>query len=207
VASLSLGNRVVAFCRAHLGQKVGNGECAGLAYQALKSAGAAPRGGPDYPGKGDYVWGRQVVLVESSPSGPKLTGAFSQIQPGDIMQYRDVRFDGSMPSSHGVVNSSRQRPRQGIRRERGGRRSSSRSRFLWPRSRTDGYPFTGPSPRSDRSSPRRCQVRTLSSPANRALGMTSHEPHVPRVITFRYDGHHLVPTVWHEPEGEDWMIN
>jgi len=107
VASLSLGNRVVAFCRAHLGQKVGNGECAGLAYQALKSAGAAPRGGTDYPGKGDYVWGRQVVLVESSPSGPKLTGAFSQIQPGDIMQYRDVRF-GRIHASHhtAVVNET-----------------------------------------------------------------------------------------------------
>ena len=105
--SLSLGNRVVAFCRAHLGQRVGNGECAGLAYQALKSAGAAPRGGPDYPGKGDYVWGRQVVLVESSPSGPKLTGAFSQIQPGDIMQYRDVRF-GRIHASHhtAVVNET-----------------------------------------------------------------------------------------------------
>jgi hypothetical protein len=78
---------------------VGNGECAGLAYQALKSAGAATRGGPDYPNKGDYVWGHEVLLVESKPNGPKLKGTFGEIQPGDIMQYRDVRF-GRMHADH-----------------------------------------------------------------------------------------------------------
>jgi len=98
-ASPSLGDRVVAFCRAHLGQKVGNGECAGLAFQALKWAGAATRGGPDYPGKGDYVWGRPVLLIESTLAGPEMSGTFSSIEPGDVMQYRDVRF-GRMHADH-----------------------------------------------------------------------------------------------------------
>jgi hypothetical protein len=98
-ASPSLGSRVVAFCQAHLGQKVGNGECAALAFQALKWAGAATRGGPDFPAGGDYVWGRQVVLLEASPTGPKLTGTYGEIQPGDVMQYRDVKF-GKMHAHH-----------------------------------------------------------------------------------------------------------
>lgn len=98
-ASPSLGSRVVAFCQSHLGQKVGNGECAGLAFQALKWAGAATRGGPDSPGKGDYVWGLPVLLVESSPNGPRLTGTYGDVEPGDVMQYRDVRF-GRMHADH-----------------------------------------------------------------------------------------------------------
>ena len=102
-ASHPLGDRVVAYCQAHLGQKVGNGECAGLAFQALKSAGAATRGGPDHPGRGDYVWGRQVLLVEASPGGPRLTGTFSEIQPGDIMQYRDAKFVKMHASHHTAV--------------------------------------------------------------------------------------------------------
>ncbi len=88
----SLGDKVVAFCKAHLDKKVGNGQCAGLAAQALKAAGARERGGPDAPNPGDYVWGKQVYLIEGAPSGPKETGKLSAVRPGDIMQYRDVKF-------------------------------------------------------------------------------------------------------------------
>ena len=88
----TLGDKVVAYCKAHLDEKVGNGECAGLAAQALSAAGARRRAGPDFPHEGDYVWGKQVYLIESSPAGPKETGKLSNVRPGDIMQYRDVRF-------------------------------------------------------------------------------------------------------------------
>jgi hypothetical protein len=98
-----VGPRVVAYCQAHLGQKVGNGECAGLAFQALKAAGAKPRTEPDFPGRGDYVWGRPIFIAEGSGEGPKNTGAFTDIQPGDVMQYRNVRFGRTHADHHTAV--------------------------------------------------------------------------------------------------------
>ncbi len=88
----SLGDKVTEFCRDHLNKTVGSGECAALAFQALKAAGAKARGGPDHPAKGDYVWGKQVYMIEATSSGPKETGSFQDIRPGDVMQFRDVKF-------------------------------------------------------------------------------------------------------------------
>jgi hypothetical protein len=88
----AIGQRVVAYARAHLNQTVGNGECAALAGHALRAAGAALRSGPDSPGRGDYVWGILVYRVEGSADGAHSTGQFSDVRPGDIMQYRDTRF-------------------------------------------------------------------------------------------------------------------
>ena len=88
----ALEDKVIDFCKHHMGEKVGNGECAGLAFQALKAAGAKTRGGPDSPAKGDYVWGRQILLIESTPEGPKTTGQWSDVRPGDIVQYHDTKF-------------------------------------------------------------------------------------------------------------------
>lgn len=91
-ASPALGDRVLEFYKKHRGEQVGNGECAGLATQALKAAGAKTRGGPDAPKPGDYVWGRQVLLVEASPEAPKLTGKVTDVLPGDIVQFHDTKF-------------------------------------------------------------------------------------------------------------------
>ena len=66
--------------------------CSTLAYQALKASGAKTRNGPDTPEKGDYVWGRPVYIIEATPDGPKETGKLANVQPGDIIQYRNVRF-------------------------------------------------------------------------------------------------------------------
>jgi len=90
--TVAIEGKVIDFCKNHMGEKVGNGECAGLAFQALKAAGAKPRGGPDSPGKGDYVWGKQILLIESTPDGPKTTGQLSDVRPGDIIQYHDTKF-------------------------------------------------------------------------------------------------------------------
>jgi hypothetical protein len=90
--SSTLGDKVVAFCKDHLGQQVGDGQCAALAAQALKAAGAKVRAGPNSPDKGDYVWGRQICLLEATPDGLKVTGDFSQVLPGDIMQFRNTKF-------------------------------------------------------------------------------------------------------------------
>jgi hypothetical protein len=99
-STATIGEKVVAYCEEHLGQTVGNGECAGLATQALRAAGAQARARRDFPAKGDYVWGRQVCLFEGTPDGLKEQGTLSDVQAGDILQYRDVRFGKKGHASH-----------------------------------------------------------------------------------------------------------
>jgi hypothetical protein len=91
-----LGEKIVAYCQQHKGEQVGDGECASLANQALREAGAKGRG-PDRPNKGDYTWGTQVFCIEAQESAPKIEGKSFDIKPGDIIQLRDVTFKGRRP--------------------------------------------------------------------------------------------------------------
>ena len=99
-AAESLNDKVIAFCVANVEKEVGNGECAGLAFQALKAAGAKTRNGPDAPQERDYVWGKQVYKMEATADGIKETGKIADVQPGDIIQFRDVNFGGSGGFAH-----------------------------------------------------------------------------------------------------------
>ena len=92
-ASNDVGNRVLAYSQAHLGKKAGGGECAHLAVEALKAAGAGGRQ-PDFPNRGDYVWGRLVANIRATQGRVEGMENFADIQPGDIVQLRDVRFVG-----------------------------------------------------------------------------------------------------------------
>ena len=92
----NLGEKVVAFCQEHKGEQVGDGECASLANQALRAAGAKGRGA-DRPEKGDYTWGTQIFYIEAQESAPKTEGKPFDIKPGDIIQLRDVKFKGRRP--------------------------------------------------------------------------------------------------------------
>ena len=87
----ALRARVLAYARAHVGQTVGNGECAGLAYQALLAAGAMPKGPHGNPGPRDYVWGGLVAVIEATANGPRVTGSLADVKPGDIAQFSNVR--------------------------------------------------------------------------------------------------------------------
>jgi hypothetical protein len=87
-----LNEKVLAYCRENVDKEVGNGECAGLAAQALKAAGARVHAGPDAPRERDYVWGREVWRIESRTGAPTETGSVADIRPGDILQFRDVKF-------------------------------------------------------------------------------------------------------------------
>lgn len=99
----SPGDKVVEFCRQNLDRKVGNGQCAGLAAQALKAAGAQVRSGPDFPNKGDYVWGKRVYLREVTANGPKESGNLDDVRPGDIIQFRDTRWAKAHYAHHTAV--------------------------------------------------------------------------------------------------------
>jgi hypothetical protein len=85
---------VLAFAQKHVGEQVGNGECAILASEALKAARRRPPR-PDAPDKGDYTWGKLVFTLTASPDPndkPTGEGKATDIQPGDIIQFRDAKF-------------------------------------------------------------------------------------------------------------------
>jgi hypothetical protein len=75
-----IGDKVVAFAQQHSGQKVGDGECFALVDQALRGAGAksAADFGTVVP-DADYVWGTATTVADA--------------KPGDIIQFRDYRYD------------------------------------------------------------------------------------------------------------------
>jgi len=63
----SLGERIVAFCKANKGKQVGDGECAALAKAALKEVDAKPRSTyPDNPMRGTMCGASSSI---SAPRG------------------------------------------------------------------------------------------------------------------------------------------
>jgi hypothetical protein len=83
-----LNRKIVQFCTDNLGKKVGDGECASLAFAAIAKVGA--KGPSDLPApkppmmKDDTVWGRLLDPKED-------------VLPGDIMQMRDVEIKFTSP--------------------------------------------------------------------------------------------------------------
>jgi hypothetical protein len=68
----SLNEKVVEFARSNLGRRVGDGECSALAAEALRYAGATPRG----PGR---RWGDELPTIREA-------------RPGDILQFENAVF-------------------------------------------------------------------------------------------------------------------
>jgi len=70
---------VLAYARARIRRRVGDGQCFALADRALRQANA--RSAADYgtvTADGDYVWGASITLAE--------------VQPGDIVQFREFKW-------------------------------------------------------------------------------------------------------------------
>lgn len=97
----SLNQQVVAYLVQKLGQRVGSGECADLAVQALRVAGAKFANiAPDSPSPGDYVWGT-LVKVEAAQGGQVVDSApGAAIQPGDILQFHGTTFANGVTATH-----------------------------------------------------------------------------------------------------------
>jgi hypothetical protein len=100
-----LNQPIVGFCRARLGRRVGDGQCATLVTEAFKAAGA--RRFPPYGRDADYVWGRFVYGLEMSGGLEMEDGAIGtgRVRPGDIVQFRNARFEGRRVNANGSWNS------------------------------------------------------------------------------------------------------
>jgi hypothetical protein len=94
----NLNARIVQFCRSHLGQEVGDGECYSLAKHAFKDAGLAGGRQPENPNHGDFVWGRLVLYLQGTGGDPVAQGKMEAIMPGDVIQFRDAVFKGKKRS-------------------------------------------------------------------------------------------------------------
>jgi hypothetical protein len=92
----TIGEKVVKFCKDRVGKKVGDGECASLAFAALEAAGAQTSADyKDSPKRGDYVWGKLAFVreVKESKAGERNVDGL-KVRPGDIVQLRDAKFRG-----------------------------------------------------------------------------------------------------------------
>jgi hypothetical protein len=89
----SMAEQIVSFPRRHRGQRVGDGECFTLADRALRGAGA--KSAADYGSVApdvDYVWGTSVAL--------------GSVRPGDVIQFRDYRYDREVETRNSDGSSS-----------------------------------------------------------------------------------------------------
>ena len=82
-----LNTNVLNFAASHLHQKVGGGECAHLANEALRVAGA-DFVGHDPNNNGDFTWGTLVTTVTSGRDSSPAAAC----RPGDIIQFQNVRL-------------------------------------------------------------------------------------------------------------------
>lgn len=91
-----VNEKVLEFSRKSVGKEIGSGECTGLAEEALKAAGAKPyRAFKESPPKGNLVWGELAYVLEVSDSERhEESFANPAVEPGDIVQLRDVLFEG-----------------------------------------------------------------------------------------------------------------
>jgi hypothetical protein len=91
------GDQVVSFARARMGQRVGKGECFDLVDAALRNAGA--KSAADFgtvADNADYVWGNRVSL--------------SDVRPGDIIQFRNYRYDRTIDTATRTDTDFQERP-------------------------------------------------------------------------------------------------
>jgi hypothetical protein len=96
VETPTINDKVIAYLDARLGRRVGGGECAHAATEALRAAGAAFIRPADAPNPGDYVWGSLVkVITAAGDSAPGVA-----CKPGDVIQYRNATFNNGMWATH-----------------------------------------------------------------------------------------------------------
>jgi len=103
----ALNQKILQFCKKSIGKKVGDGQCADLAYEALLQSGAeSPDDFRDNPAPGDYVWG-ELVYGHKIQDGKHLeTGDRKLVRPGDVIQMRDVIIEHEEESDEYITKET-----------------------------------------------------------------------------------------------------
>jgi hypothetical protein len=98
VDNSSIGDQVAAYAAAHLGERIGGGECAHLAVEALRTSGArfAWLTGPT----ANYAWGQLLTRVTGTTHGAVFSKPAVVCRPGDIIQFVSTRFSDGMWANH-----------------------------------------------------------------------------------------------------------
>jgi hypothetical protein len=98
VSAQTLNDKVVQFCKAHLGKQVGDGECTALAATALRDASAKTFADfPNRPGRNDFVWGDLIYTLQVEKGRLVEEGVVGQtIKPGDVVQFRNATIKGKV---------------------------------------------------------------------------------------------------------------
>ena len=86
----TIGNSMVTFLNGKLNTRLGGGECAHMATEALRACGGEfyqPDIGADSPATGDYVWGTLVTTISIVNKVRTDSTPTSACLSGDIIQY------------------------------------------------------------------------------------------------------------------------
>ena len=101
VTSSSVGQKMVDYLNSQIGRRVGGGECAHIASEALRVSGGRFVNLPKHnPGAGDYVWGSLANVVSIKNGKVNDSNPSVKVKPGDIIQYRDVTFSTGSRATH-----------------------------------------------------------------------------------------------------------
>jgi len=91
----TIHQKIVKFLESKRGVRIGGGECAHAASEALRVAGGeflSAELGEDSPSSGDYVWGTLVKVVSCADDEWKDSDPSAKTLPGDILQYGDSKL-------------------------------------------------------------------------------------------------------------------
>lgn len=99
-AAVTIGDKMAAFLLSKVGRRVGGGECADMATEALRVAGGKFVLGPDSPSFGDFVWGSLVTAVQFTGGHVAYSNPAAKIRVGDVLQYRNATFSTGITATH-----------------------------------------------------------------------------------------------------------
>jgi hypothetical protein len=95
VQAQTLNQKVVTYLNTKVGVRVGGGECAHVASEAIRVAGGefiTSLYAADSPAAGDYVWGTLVKKVEYASTRWTDSSPTAKALPGDVMQYYNTKL-------------------------------------------------------------------------------------------------------------------
>lgn len=90
-----MNQKIVTFLESNKGNRIGGGECAHAASEALRVSGAeflANDLGKDSPNPGDYVWGKLIKIISFTENKWSDSEPDNKSIPGDILQFGNTKI-------------------------------------------------------------------------------------------------------------------